>query len=193
MPALARELIPECRIMTRCAMVCLFVFAVPVLAADPPKVKPEDAKAAAKKSADALGEAFLKGDFGLVFDHTYDVVVKELGGKEAAIKTVTTGVKKAEADGFKFTAYKVGDPGDPLTEGDYTFIVVPNTLEMTTPEGKGVQKGYLLGLSTDAGKSWKFVDGAGLKDKKAREKVLPKLPAKLELPELPPPTFTKDK
>jgi hypothetical protein len=160
-------------------------------AAVPPK--PEEAKKAAKKTAEGIGEAFLKGDFAAVFDHTYEPAVKALGGKEAAVKRVTDGVKEMEAGGFKFKAYTVGDPGDVHAEGDNTFVVVPTTLEMTTPEGKSIQKGYLLGISPDGGRTWKFADGAGLKDKKARDLLLPKLPAKLELPEYKEPEFVKEK
>jgi hypothetical protein len=52
---------------------------------------------------------------------------------------------------------------------------------MKHPKGKFIVKSYLLGISSDNGKTWKFVDGAGLDDKITGG--LPKLPAKLKLPE----------
>jgi hypothetical protein len=84
-------------------------------------------------------------------------------------------------------------PGEFLTEGDYTFVVVPTKLDMTIPCGKAVAKSYLLGISPDGGKTWKFVDGSGMENKEFREKGLPKLPAKLKLPVKEMPEITKDK
>lgn len=179
--------------MSRFATLCavLMSLSVPVLAADPPK--PEDAKKEAKKLAAAMSQSFLKQDFAAVFDHTYEPVVKALGGKEASVKLVKDGMKEMAAMGIAFKSYTVGDPGDLHTEGDNTFVVVPSALEMTVPGGTLKSTGYLLGISADAGKTWKFADGAGLKDKKVRDKVLPKLPAKLELPEYKDPELVKEK
>ena len=58
--------------------------------------------------------------------------------------------------------------------------------------GKAVSKSYLLGISSDGGKTWKFADGAGLDKKESRDKTLPKLPAELQLPMIEPPAITKD-
>lgn len=156
--------------------------------------KPGEERAGAKKLAQAMGDATVKGDPLAVLDHTYEPVIKELmGGQKAAEERRKKLFEKFADDGIKYKSYTVGDPGDLYTEGDNTFVVLPTTMEMTTPLGVMKGKAYLLGISTDAGKTWKFVDGPVLQDKKAREKVLPKLPEKLELPELTRPELVKDK
>lgn len=138
--------------------------------------------AAVKKLCEELGVATIKGDYAKVIDHTYDRVVKLMGGREKAIATIEAGMKQLKDKGFTLKAYNVGEPGEFLTESGNTFVVVPTRLELLFPGGMVIAKSYLLGISPDKGVTWKFADEAGIKDKKARDKILPKLPANLELP-----------
>jgi hypothetical protein len=158
-----------------------------VLADEPPKA------AAVKKLAQELGDATLKGDYAKVIDHTHGGIVELLGGKEKAVQFVEKGMKQLKAQGITFKAYQAGEPGEFVTEGSNTFVVVPTRFEMGFPGGKVIAKSYLLGISPDDGKTWKFVDGAGLDNKDFREKGVPKLPAKLKLPEKEKPEVIKDK
>jgi hypothetical protein len=147
---------------------------------------------AARKTAIELRDAMLNADYAKVVDRTYDGVVKQLGGREKAIEKVQ-GMMKSMADmGIKITAYEVGEPGEALSEGGYNFVVVPTVMEMKFPGTKVVHKTYLLGLSSDNGKTWKLVDGAKLEDKEARA-ILPKFPAKLKLPPKEKPNVIKDR
>jgi len=149
---------------------------------------------AVKKLAQELGASTLKGDFGKVIDHTYPTLVKEIGGREKAIQATEALMKQMNAKGITIKAYTVGDPGEFLTEGGNTFVVIPTSMEMAFPGGKVKAKSYLLGISSDEGKTWKFADGAGImKHKDALEKLLPKLPVKLKLPEQDKPEIIKDK
>jgi len=148
--------------------------------------------AAVKKLAQSLGDATVKGDCAKVIDHTYDTLIKQMGGREKAIELVEEMMKTFKAKGITIKAFTVGEPGEFLTEGAYTFIVIPTTTQMTVPGGKMIGKSYLLGISSDEGKTWKFADGAGMKNKEQREKLLPKLPATLRLPEVEKPEFIKD-
>lgn len=156
--------------------VCFLVLGLAVQAGDAPS------SAVVKRLAQELGTATMRGDYAKVIDGTYDRIVEELGGREKAIKVIETGMRKLRAKGITFKAYKVGDPGEFHREGNNTFVVVPTVLEMSAPGNKLIGKSYLLGISGDGGKTWKFADGAGMDRKEVREKVLPKLPAKLKLP-----------
>jgi hypothetical protein len=140
-------------------------------------------KAEVKKVAKQMSDAFLQGKYDKLLDHTWPEAVKTLGGRKKAIEFLETAMQQMKQAGVSLEKYDVGEPGDFYKEGDNTFVVVPTTLEMKVKKERYRQKGYLLGISTDGGKTWKFVDGAGLANEKEREKVLPKLPAKLKLPE----------
>lgn len=95
-------------------------------------------------------------------------------------------------NGFLLTKYEVGDPGRFHTQGDNTFVIIPATAEMKFSAGKIITNSYLLGISSDSGKSWKFVDGQGLADTNGRDSVLPPMPATLTLPIVGKPKITKD-
>lgn len=148
--------------------------------------------AVVKKLAQEIGNASIQGDYAKVIDLTHEGLVKEMGGRDQAIKTVEMLMQAIKEQGIEIKAYKAGDPGEFLTEAGKTFVVVPTVVEMTIPNGKAIGKSYLLGISSD-GKTWKFADGAGLENKEFREKVLPKLPDKLKLPAKEKPEIIKDK
>jgi hypothetical protein len=172
--------------MRRIGATCFVMLVISISAfADEPK------PATVKKLAEGIGEATIKGDYAKVIDSTHDNVVKSLGGRAEAIKTTESAMKTLMSRGITIKSYTVGQPGEFLTEGDNTFVVIPTSVEMTIPKGKVVGKSYLLGISPDAGKTWKFAEGAAL-DTQAGRDLLPKFPAKLKLPEKQNPQIIKD-
>jgi hypothetical protein len=174
--------------MPKTGLVCL-VLAVSCLTLN--AAQPE--KAAVKKLAQEMGDATVKGDYAKLIEHTHDGVVKALGGREAAIKGVETAMKLMKNQGIALKSFTVGEPGEFSTEGANTFVVVPTSIEMTMPGGNALTKSYVLGISSDGGKSWKFADGAGMDNKEKRDLILPKLPANLALPPKQNPEIFKDK
>ena len=60
--------------------------------------------------------------------------------------------------------------------------MVPESLLLSTPQGKLRGSSYLLAVSTDQGATWRFIDGSGI-DKAFLKKLFPTFPAKLKLPE----------
>jgi hypothetical protein len=155
----------------------------------------EDAKpaAAAKQLAQKTADAMVKGDHATVIDNTYPKVIEMMGGRDSAIKTVDSVMKSMAEQGMSITSYTVDEPGQPATEGAHTFAIIPVRMELKSPKGKIAMKSYLLGISADAGKTWKLVDGSGLAEKSVRDMVLPKLPAALKLPEPQQPEVTPNK
>jgi hypothetical protein len=167
-------------------IICLVTLTLPVPAGDPAQ------KAAVKKLAKELGDATLKGDHAKVIDYTYEGIVKKLGGRAKAIETTDQIMKMLRGQGITFKSFEPGTPGEFHNEGGMTFVIVPTVVEMTLPMGRMIAKSYLLGISSDGGKTWTFADGAGLANKEQRDQVLPKLPAKLKLPEKQQPQIIRD-
>src|SRR5438067_3067914 len=116
---------------------------------------------ALKKLAEELADATFQGDYAEVIDHTYDGVLKLAGGREKAIEAIDLVMKQMKEQGITIKAYHVGEPGEFLTEGGNTFVVIPTRMEMAFAGGKLVTKSYLLGIIPQGGKTWKFVDGTG--------------------------------
>jgi hypothetical protein len=171
--------------------VCTALFALSLLAAP----AADDAKALAnvKGKAEEAVKLFLKGDFKEFTAFVYPPVLKNMGGRDKVVEQLTKLAKDMKEKGLEFRTATVADPTDSATAGDERYVVVPYTLEMKAPGGKLTGKTYLLAISTDKGKTWAFVDGAGLQDEGLRKKALPNLPARLKLPKVEKPTFEKDK
>lgn len=156
-------------------------------------VQTEDATqgAAVKKLAEQMADATVKGDYGKVIDSTYETIVKQLGGREKAIETTKKLMDGVKSQGVTIKSFTVKDAGKFYMEGKNTFVVLPTALVLTTPQAKVEAKSYLLGISGDKGKTWKFVDGTGI-DKNINDKLLPTLPSDLKLPAKEQPKITKD-
>jgi hypothetical protein len=141
--------------------------------------------------AKAAAKATLAGDFEKLADLTFPKVVEAVGGKAKFIEAGNAFMQVLESKGWKFTDYKLDAPAETVGTDDHLFGLVKATLYMSLPQGKLTQETYLLGISTDKGKTWKFVDGAGMADPKAK-KLLPTLPKSLQLPKLEPPQIEKN-
>jgi hypothetical protein len=109
--------------------------------------------------------------------------IGEYGGRKKAIELAETALKEVKAKGITVKGVQIGEPGKQFTQGKHSFVVVPTVTEMTFPKGTLRKKSYRLGISADGGKTWTFVDGTGSKSQAIRDKVLPKLPEKLVLPQ----------
>jgi len=138
------------------------------------------------KLANELAAAILSANNDKILELTHPKALEALGGKEKARRTLGALMALANREAFALKSCKIGKPGEILTEGDTTFVVVPAVLGLQSPDGVLKGKSYLLGLSPDQGKSWTFIEGSSLENKAVR-KILPKLPAKLRLPAIPDP------
>ncbi len=139
-------------------------------------------KSEVKKLVEKIGRATLSGDMETVIDLTYPALIDLIGGRKKMVAVMERITEDMKANGLTFSTYDVGEPGNFQSEGGNTFTVVPTKLEITSADTRIVTDNFLLGISPNGGRSWTFIEGGGLKDKKAVEKVLPKLPVGLRLP-----------
>ncbi len=170
------------------SVLALLVVGFPMVHADEP------AEAAVKAMADKIAKATIDGDAETVIDSTYPTLVELLGGRKSAIDFTKKSLEQMRNEGFTFDRFEASPPKKFYTEGKNTFAVLPTKMEMSSRKETILGESYLLGISSDGGKTWKFLDGSGMKDKALRKKILPKLPEKLVLPTLPKPKLvTKEK
>src|SRR5262249_25423816 len=153
-------------------------------AADNPSVKQ-----VVKGKVEEINNALIKEDFAKVADLTHPKVVKLMGGREKMISAMESGIKDMKSKGYAFRSVKVDAASDPVTAGSDMFVVVPFLLEMKAPKGRLLQKSFVIGVSSDQGKSWAFVNG-DLDVQKVKQ-VLPNLPEQLKLPERQKPVLEK--
>ena len=154
-------------------------------AAENPSTQPQS-KAGPREVVRQLAQEFaaatINGDFERTADLAYDSVVEYLGGRAEMIAQMRKGLKTLKEVGTTFKSFDVGEPGEFINDGGTTFVVLPteNEMEMTTPPLKLIDKGYLLGISSDGGKTWKFIDGTQMEI--AGDEIMPLLPKALKLP-----------
>jgi hypothetical protein len=92
---------------------------------------------------------------------------------------------------MKVISHQLEPAKETHASAEHLFGVLPATLQVSFPQGTVTQKSYLLGISTDKGKTWKFVDGAGMDNPKAKQVLLPVLPKTLQLPKKEAPKIEK--
>jgi hypothetical protein len=143
-----------------------------------------------RQQAQAMSKAALEQDHETLVDYTHPKIVQGMGGRAKMIERLRGMAKEMEASGFTMVANEVGEPGEPVVEGSTAYVVLPTKLQLKGPKVRGVSEGFLIGVSEDAGKTWKFIDGAGLKTPEDRKRAFPELPVRLRLPERKPPVFT---
>jgi hypothetical protein len=154
--------------------------AVPVLAVlclAAPMAEAADARAAAaKQAAQRSGQAMIDGDFAALAGLTYPRIVTEMGGEQAMVSKLQADSQEMAKEGVKFLSVEARVALS-VVEGDQTlFAVVPQTLTMQVPGGRLTQRGALLGISTDQGTTWTFIDVS----RATRQQVLTVIP---DLPE----------
>ena len=165
--------------------VALVSFAAPVSADE----KVDTSKV--RDLADSIGKAVLERDYAKVADLTYPKIIEEMGGKEKMIELTTKAMKTLKDQGITSTSThrQARRPGDRRQD---RVRRGPTAIMMSGPKIKIESESYLLGVSTDGGKTWKFADGAGLSASKFRDKIFLSLPAGLKLPEPKAPSITKE-
>jgi hypothetical protein len=144
-----------------------------------------------RTQAETMVAAFIKHDFRTAADFTYSGVVSKSGGKEKMAGALEKGMTEVEQQGFRLESVTVEDPTQVLSGGRQLFAVLPNTMRMRVPDDKGVlvSHGFYIGVSDDGGKTWTFIDGTGVPDRKRLKVVLPSAPESLKLPERQPPVL----
>lgn len=148
------------------------------------------AKEFAKTQAREINEALLRDDFSTVVQHSLPNVVKFNGGVEKMIAAMERSSREMKSSGTVIHAASVGEPDELVTQGEELFVVVPLDLELKVPNGKLRASSFVIGISNDGGKNWKFVNGD--LDTQTVKLAVPNLPSKLRIPTRSQPVFERD-
>jgi hypothetical protein len=147
----------------------------------------DDRIATAHEQASRCAEAVITGEFETVVDLTHPKIIGMLGGREKMIATMKEGLEGLKKRGITMKESKAEKPEKLAKSGDSLYCVVPTTNVIEVPQGTLTSKAFLVGLSSDEGKTWTFIDGAPGAEK-IRE-LFPDIPAELKLPEREKPTL----
>lgn len=156
-------------------LIAALTFSAVTVAANDDKVA-EVVKAEVKKMVDAT----VAGKYEIVMDLTHPKILDEMGGKEKAEKTVRAAMEKIKAQGIRFEGKQIDKPTVVNSKGSY-YSVTSYTMIVSGSGKKVTVKSALVGVSTDEGKTWKFINQDVGGEAKIRQ-ILPNMPRDLIIP-----------
>jgi len=131
--------------------------------------------------AQEVNDAFRRRDFGRMVDLTYPKIIEAAGGRDKMIAALAKGIKEMEAEGVVVLSSNAGTPTQVLQLSGWIYAVVPTTLKVRARDGIFQTDSHMIGLSSDNGANWTFIDAGG-KDHTQLRGMLPVRADKLELP-----------
>lgn len=146
----------------------------------------EDGAAAttAKQQAQICGQAILHNDYEAFVSMAYPKAVLAMGGRNAVIKKLRQANQQRKDQGTSIQAVTIGDVTQIKESKTEMFAIVPQTITLAANGDMVRTEGYLLGISTDRGRTWRFIDGAEVAGLgKQIRTLVPDLPADMQLPE----------
>ncbi|MDX5348744.1 MAG: hypothetical protein LPK19_16030 [Hymenobacteraceae bacterium] len=146
---------------------------------------------AIKEQADLMGQAILQSNYNAFIKYTHPKVVEKLGGKEQMLADMESSINQMKAEGAEISSVKFGDPTGLISTNSDLQCILPQKLEINVTGGRLVANSTLVAVSKDKGKTWHFIDYAGM-DIKALQQVVPEISEKLVLPVQQQPVFIED-
>ena len=140
-------------------------------------VPKEQALANLKTQAGQMCAAVTTKDISALADFTHPKVVEAVGGRQKFIDAVNA----VGASGMTIQSVEISSyPTEWKDAGSDFYAVLGKVTKITAPNGQKMKMtGSLLAISSDRGKTWKFVEGT---ERGKIVSMFPKLPADLTLP-----------
>ena len=126
-------------------------------------VRTDSRSAKAVKEAERMFDVVIKGrNYERIADFTHPKGFDIPGGREKYVEIMRDTFQSAHdlfGDSLKWS---FEEPGALVAANNNIFVVIPRILTGTTQDKKYVrQEGYMVGISSDNGETWKFIGGTG--------------------------------
>jgi len=143
-----------------------------------------------KAAAETCAKALVSRDYGTVADLTYGRLIELMGGREETITHLEDQLKELDDKGMTIVSITVGDPETVKSINNQQFSIVPTTAKLKYKDSNMVAESFMIAVSDDGGKRWKFVDGAISDDQELMKELFANVADKLQLPPKKDPVFT---
>ena len=111
--------------------------------------------------AEKMAKAFLKRDYVTYAEYTYAGLLEKAGGKEIFIQRIEESIKTTESQGSHHDSVIISDPSKSvMCDGQLQCLLRQETVISNTGHDTLRDITYLIGISSDNGKSWTFLNGA---------------------------------
>jgi hypothetical protein len=132
---------------------------------------------------DEMMVMFEKGNPEGLIAQTHPSVYAISGGKAQFEQAARMGIAQLAKYKVKFISSKLGTPTKTYSAGDEELCFVPRVSVMEINGQRARSTGYMIAIRPIGGKTWKFLDGAGLaKNPDLLYTLLPKLERNIPLP-----------
>jgi hypothetical protein len=135
-----------------------------------------------KVSVHKMLDATINGDYDTLVGMTHPKAIEAMGGADKAKQLLKLSLDSLKASGFVTKLQEVGTPTVLLTNTS-SFAVVPYTVIITGAGKKITSKTAVVGFSSDAGKTWKFLNVTE-KGEEGMRQLMPDLPQDLKFPKM---------
>jgi hypothetical protein len=133
-----------------------------------------------------MGQAFIRGDYKVFAHYTYPEIVKMMGGENKMAVQLAKITGDMKNQGMKFNNITFGEVSKILKSGNQLQCTIAQHTEIKLPNGRAVSTSTLIGISTDGGRNWTFVDTSN-KEISTIRKLLPNLNSAITIPPQQPP------
>jgi len=99
-------------------------------------------------------------DAACVNSLTYSKVFEDRGiSRDQLDQQVGAVYKQMKGAGARYSRFELGAPWPPFVSRDLTYLVIPYDMALKGGGRYVTAKSFFIGVSSDSGISWKFVDG----------------------------------
>ncbi len=116
-----------------------------------------DLRPVIKREAGKCAAAWQRNDYEGVMAFFPPQMIKQSGGRTAALKKIKTQFNLARDYGVERIDFRPGQPASPTALGRWLTSLVPLAVVLHRAPLDVTQQTHLLGLSADQGKHWFFV------------------------------------
>jgi hypothetical protein len=128
-----------------------------------------DIVASALRDAHSLTACMKALDTECTMKWTYTKLLEEQGFAFGALRAqLNASFENIRIVHGETERFEIGAPGPPFSGDGKEYIFIPYQETMTIQGQRYSQTAYFIGVSEDAGVSWKFVDGMGFSEKNIR-------------------------
>lgn len=123
---------------------------------------------------------FLAEDFDNFANYTYPKILELMGGKTNLVQASQQSMQQMKSEGFEVLDLQFKDASGFLEKAGEKQCTVTQQITMKTPQGTVQSEYSLIGISSDNGANWTFMDTSG-KSKATMLQYFPNLHPDLEI------------
>lgn len=118
-----------------------------------------------KSDLDKMKFLFLNKSYKGFSTFVYPKVIQMYGNEEKMIEITKSTILKMENDGFKFVNIYFKNFNEAIAKNNELQSTFTQVILMNSPKGRLIEEYTMIGISSDKGKSWKFIDTSGYNEK----------------------------